>query len=443
VGHQYGFPLGATARLATRPVSWHPWRAIEESELSGVVTITGALGSGKTSLGGLMAYHGVRAAVPTVILDPSALLGGLCLLPELARHSLQVNLLASPAGTLDPYALIAEPRAEDFTFDDHGRRHDPAEAQRLWQAECQAAAVRRRVLVKDVLRMLLPPETVDKDRRDALDLAIMRVPSAATASPHDVIDALRNLNEHGLARDAYMVAETLEEMASHPWARLFFGDGSAGSDVLAGGRLLTVMTLKGLVLPKPSKPRSQWTVDERLSVPIMHLAAYLTRRHVLDRDRHVRKALFIDEAYALTHDAMGQALLCDLAARDSRKHNLLAILVSQLAGDMAEAGLPGLIGASFSGRTDDAGEQAAALKLAGLPAGRGHEAVLASLSARSLRDRGAPKEFLFADRMGGYEIVAIDLGASDSLRQALNSTPTGRAAAAGPGPVPALTAAGL
>jgi AAA-like domain len=449
VGDRAGFPLGVTSRLAARPVTWHPHHGIERPpEKSGAVTITGALGSGKTTLGGLLAYMEVRAGVPTVILDPSALLHHLCALPELARHSVAVNLLDSAPGTLCPYALIANPRLQDFAFDDEGDSREPAEAERLWRRECLAAEVRRRSVVKDILRMLLPPETVDKDRRDALNLAVIRAPAAPASSPSGVIEVLRDLKDHGLARDAFMIAAELEEMASHPWARLFFppaGDGdTGGGDILAGGRLLTVMTLKGLVLPKDSRPRSEWTDDERLSVPILHLAAYLTRRHVLDRDRHVRKALLIDEAHALAHNPLGHALLSDLAARDSRKHNLLTILVSQLAQDMQAAGLPGLVGASFTGRTDDEAEQAAALALAGLPAGRGHEAVLASLSVSALGP-GSPKEFLFADGQGGTEVVAIDLGPSSALRQALSSTPTGRAAVSGPGPVPppALAAAAV
>jgi hypothetical protein len=441
VGDPYGFPIGVTSRLAARPVTWHPYRAIQHQDSSGLVTITGGLGSGKTNTAGLIAYMNVRAGIPAVIFDPSGLLDRMCRLPELRSHALAVNLLTSPPGTLCPYALITDPLLEDFAFDEHGQRRDPGEARRKWQEACDAAEAQRRALAADVLRMLLPADTVDKDRRDALDLAVFRAPARPTSSPRDVIDVLHNLTEHGLGRDAEMAAEHLEQMARHPWGRLFFppaGAAGARSDVLASGRLLTVMTLKGLGLPSTDRDPKAWSQEERLRVPLLHLAAYLTRRHVLDRDRHARKLVIFDEAHAFTSDQIGRSLL-NLLARDTRKNHVLAILISQKATDLVEAGLKGLIGASFTGRTDDPATQAAALELAG-PAERvqGREPLIGGLSASSLQDPSAPKEFLFADGKGGMEVVAVDLGASPALREALDSRPNTPAAATEP---PELAAA--
>jgi hypothetical protein len=430
VGHRHGFPLGTTSRLASRAVMFSLFHAMETNK-SGLVTITGGLGSGKTTLGGKLMYMSARAGVPTFILDPSALLDQLCELPELAGHAMAVNLLHSPAGTLCPYALIGEPRLEDYEFDDHGRRRSPDAAERMRDLDSRAAEATRRQLVQDVLRMLLPPETMDKDRRDALDLAVMRAPAEAASSPLDVIRVLHEIADDGgslgLSRDAMMAAMTLEGLMKHPWARLFFPppDGAVAADVLAGDRLLTVVTLKGLTLPDGGQSAREWTSDQRLSVPIMHMAAFLTRRHALGRDRHHRKAVFIDEAHVLTVSAVGRAFL-EMLARDSRKHNLVGILSSQLARDLTAAGLPGLVGATFTGRTEGAEEQAAALALAGLKPGQGHEYLLGDLSEQALHDPTAPKEFIVTDSEGGREVVRIDLGTNQGLREALNSTPTGR-----------------
>jgi hypothetical protein len=425
VGDRDGFPLGTTASLSAGAVTINPWAAMERSNRSGLIAVTGSLGAGKTTLIGKLIYMAVRAGIASVVLDPSALLARLCLMPELAAHAQAVDLLNSPPGTLCPYALIAEPRLDDFL--DDGADYETAQAE--WQRARAAAGVRRRQLTDDILRMLLPPETVDKKARHALSEAIRRAPADVTASPADVITALEGLRDYGLEEDAHFVAAALQDLVDHPWGRLFFRPAEAGpaasADVLDDDRMLTVLTLKGLALPGAGRLAAERTVDERLSIPVLHLAAYLTRRHVLDRPRHHRALLALDEAHALTRDGVGKALINEIT-RDSRKHNLCALIASHLGKDLKVADIAGLVGASFAGRTEGEEEQAAALALAGLPPGQGHEARLAALSADSIASGTGAKEFLYSDSAGRREIIRVDLGATPGLAEALNSTPTGR-----------------
>lgn len=438
IGRSDGFPVGRTCGLATRAVTLHPWLDIEDRDRSGLITVTGTLGSGKTTFGGLLAYMAVRAGIPSVILDPSGLLDRLCDVPELAASARAVNLLHAPPGTLAPHSLIADPRPGDFTVRDDGGPEDPGTARRLHEEACAAAEVQRRQLAREILRMLLPAEMQGREATAALSKAAATVPATAGASLADILDAMRAIgDDYGIGHNGIWLADQLAELADHPWGRLFFpaaGDAApaAGGDITSEGRLLTVMTLRGLVPPEPALPPERWTTEQRLSVPLIHLAAWLTRRHILDRPRHVRKLTVMDEAHQLTRGAIGQALVNE-TGRESRKFNHVAVLMSQSPQDLQLGDVGNLIGMALAGRTDGTAEQEATLGFLGLPPGHGYEPILAGLS----RDR--PGQFLASDGAGGKEIIQVDLeGCSAELRRALDSTPTGRPPApAGPAQIPA------
>jgi AAA-like domain len=423
VGHRHGFPIGVTSSLSCRAVTWHPWHAMEKLNRSGLVTITGTLGGGKSTVAGLLAYMSARAGIPTTVLDPKGMMDRLCGIPALRNHALSVNLLESPPGTLCPYSLVPEPVFDDFLFDERGHRRDDNAAGQAWHNARSAAEVQRRVLCEDILKMLLPDRILSQPGTDdAIGEAVRLSPAGADASPRDVITALWQLSNYGLADRGPLLAGRLETYAAHPLSRLFFppldGDAAAPS----AGRLLTVMTLGGLVIPGPDRRPEDRSVDEQLSVPVLHLAAQLLRRMLLDLPRASRKAAFLDEAHALTRDPVGQNQVREMA-RDSRKHNLLAVYISQNPQDLLEAGIDNLRGAAFAFRTEGTAEQAATCGLLGLPTGHGYEGRLAGLSRRALAGGGMTGECLFRDGQGGLEQVQIDLGSDPDLRAALNTTP--------------------
>jgi DNA helicase HerA-like ATPase len=417
VGHRHGFPIGVTTRTATRAVTLHPWHATETLNHSALIAVLGAPGAGKSTLAGLLMYMAARAGIRSVVLDPSGLLDRLCALPELAAASLAANLLDGEPGILCPYRLIG----------------DPAPGTPRLEQQLRAAAVARRALVADILRMLLPVRVQGEATEFALAEAVRKAPSTVSSSPQQVIAALRSLDRESLADRGALLAGILSDLSEHPLARLFFPAGDAADSGAAGrGRVLTVLTLRGLVLPGAARRPEERTVEEQLSIPIVHLAAQLLRRLLLDLPREDRKLAVLDEAHMITGDPAGRKAVNELA-RDGRKTNTCVTVISHNAADLLAAGLAGLIGAVFAFRTEHPQEQAATLDLLGLPRGAGHEQLLGELSREARAGSGATGECLLRDGGGGIEQVQVDLGGHLGLRAALDSTPgrrSPRAAAA-------------
>ena len=130
------------------------------------------------------------------------------------------------------------------------------------------------------------------------------------------------------------------------------------------------MTLRGLVIPGDDRRPEERTAEEQLSIPVLHLAAQLLRRLLLDLPRSARKAAVLDEAHTLARDAVGRQQLNEMA-RDTRKNNVLAVYISQNPKDLLAAGIANLVGAAFAFRTEGPEEQAATCSLLGLPAREG------------------------------------------------------------------------
>ena len=174
-GQRHGFPIGATTQTARRPVLWDPFFLMERVNRSGLVTITGSPGGGKSAFSGLMTYLLTRAGIPVTVLDPSGMLDDLCRIPAIAAHSSVVNLLDSPPGTLCPYALVPEPRRGDFRFAPDGRPEDEETARRAWEDACRSAEAQRQALAEDILKMLLPPRVLAEPfADDAIGEAVRR-----------------------------------------------------------------------------------------------------------------------------------------------------------------------------------------------------------------------------------------------------------------------------
>jgi hypothetical protein len=372
-------------------------------------------------LTGLVVYKTIRAGARWTVLDPSGPLAELTRLPELAPFSRHINLLRAEPGILNPYRVVAEPRAEHFADDD-----DP---ERAWRRERSLAAATRRRLVLDVLTGLLPYDVARiPHTRIVLLRAVREVGGAADRHPGQVIDTLRRHARDG-EEHAGIVADFLDERRELPQAALLFPDTSRHDPWHADRDFrLTVLTMQGMTLPRPGSPREEWTDAESLAVELLNLASWLTQRTIYDANRNLRKGVALDETHFLSQVPTGKVLI-DRLARDSRKFNVRALFASQLAGDLLRvSGFASLVNAVFVGRTDDEQAQAEALRLLRVPTGVGYEQMLGTLSPRPRHDDrpdDTPRQFIFADGHGGVEKVRIDLEGPHlaHVREALDTNP--------------------
>ena len=410
VGDRVGIHLGETSGTSSRVVTWEPWEMTERGEESGLAVLCAGLGGGKSTAGGNIIYRSLLQGVPWTVLDPSGRLTSLCRLPELADHSRAIDLLDAPSGVLCTYRVIAEPR----------REHYPSDLD--WRTAQDAAADTRRLLTSSVLRSMLPRQMQDHVLTEvALMRAVGKVRATNTASTMSVVEELARLDgDAELQRHSGYMADFLREAAKTSHGRLIFPAGYH-HDYAHAEPLLTVYSLRGLALPDESTAYSD-DLDERLSMCVLYLAAWLTQRGMYFGDVHARKGIFIDEAWALSTFSTGRRFI-DRASRDSRKHNTRVLLASQNPSDLLDLGLANLISAAFIGRLTDEDAQRDALRfLPGVHEGLGYEAIFGTLSRPSREGRRGAREFVFSDGVGGIERIRMDMSAHPELLEALRTT---------------------
>jgi hypothetical protein len=411
VGDRKGIYLGTTCGASERAVCWEPWDSMEVRERSGLTLIAGGLGAGKSVAVGIIVYKSAMRGIPAVVLDPSGPLGRLCDMPELRDRAQLINLLDAEPGTLNPYRVVPEPQRAHYASD-----AETVRARALAGGE-------RRGLCKDVLMTLLPAALTDMPQTGmALSTAIRVVGGSHTASPRQVIDALRTI-EGELAQHAGYLAAELDDLASMPQSQLIFPAGYQLDYGTPEAPLLTVLTLRGLITPKEASDPHGWSQAERFGISQLTLAATLTSRSIYDRPMDERKLVAFDEVHALSQIGSGRDLLLR-TSRDSRKHNVRALLSSQNAGDVLTAGVGNLLDSALIGRTTDPKAQADALEVLGVERGVGYEAALAALSPYDRRSdkRSGYRDFVFSDGQGGIETIRPDLSGVPALARVLDTT---------------------
>ncbi|MDQ5834024.1 MAG: ATP-binding protein, partial [Actinomycetota bacterium] len=410
VGDRLGIHLGETSGTSSRVVTWEPWQMTERGEESGLAVLCAGLGGGKSTAGGNIIYRSLMQGVPWTVLDPSGRLTALCQLPDLAGRAEAIDLLEAPPGVLNTYRVIAEPALQHY------------ESELDWQAAKDHAAETRRMLTANVLRSMLPRQMQDHILTEvALLRAVGKVHATHTSSTTYVVDALAALDgDPELRRHAGYMADFLREAARTSHGRLIFPSGYH-LDTSAEAPLLTVYSLRGLALPDESTPHSE-DLDERLSMCVLYLAAWLTQRAMYSGDVHARKGIFLDEAWALSTFGSGRRFI-DRASRDSRKHNTRVLLASQNPSDLLKLDLANLISAAFIGRLTDEQAQRDALRfLPGVREGVGYEAIFGTLSRPSREGKRGAREFVFSDGTGGVERIRMDMSAHPQLLEALSTT---------------------
>jgi hypothetical protein len=203
----------------------------------------------------------------------------------------------------------------------------------------------------------------------------------------------------------------LGSMAEMRLAKLCFAP-SGGQGIDAAG-WTTVFTLAGLTLPDVGVKRDDFSYEQRLSVALLYLVSQFARRLLNGMDRRLPKAIFLDEAWAITSTPQGAKLIPEVS-RMGRSRNTALILVSQNAGDLLNEQVTNCISGVFAFRSSERMEVANVMALLGVEPSEEHKAALRALGNG---------ECIFRDLDGRAGRVGVDL-ISDELRRRLDTNPT-------------------
>ncbi|MBW8481495.1 ATP-binding protein [Actinomadura parmotrematis] len=366
--------IGETLGRARSIVHFDPLVAAARNRPT-AVAITGEPGGGKTTLALLLIYQMALRGVTIAAIDPKGDAEALVQLLQARGRKARVLPLGSAApGLLDP-----------FSFGD------------------DLAA--KKTMATETLRLLLP--RMSEERESAMIQAVGAVANAAEPSLGKVVDHL----EAAADPASKNLGAVLRSMSEMRLARLCF-DPSGGERIDSAG-WTTVFTLGGLTLPDVAIGREDYSYEQRLSVALMYLVSQFARRLMHGLDRHLPKAIFLDEAWAITSTPEGAKLVPEVS-RMGRSRNTALILVSQNAGDLLNEQVTNCLSSVFSFRSSERVEVGSVMSLLGVEASDEHKAVLRNLGNG---------ECIFRDLDGRAGRIGVDL-ISEELQRWLDTNPT-------------------
>ena len=464
-GDRRGWNIGRAAQ-DNSPVMFDFWRNMETYDVSGLFPVTGGLGSGKSTLvGGVVGKTGL-SGVHWCVIDPTGRLSRLGRTPQLHKVSRIVDLLNGAPGSMNPYAMVREPKLEDFDYinlaelddteataiglrvddlytakisDLDPERVEALRQRRFAKARSRAVAVRTRLCLDSVLQML--PATFVVSGENAGHVATeLRLAAQAIVDPRGkwsgrpnkhpgmVIEALRESQTNNRSV-AIATADMLTSLSNEPQPSLLFptSDDEAGFDDSFDAQLIFLST-KGIVMPDPDTKPEYWQDEPRQGVGILNLASWKALRWVYGLPAGQRKGIALDEVQFLNSVSSGRLMITE-SGRNSRKQNLLVLAAGQDPGDalLDQRGGNNFIGGAFIGRMDDAEAAGRALRMAQVPIGVGYENTLLDMPKPTDEFPDVPRRFLFYNRGGaGFkEIITVTRAGehTDWMWEALESAP--------------------
>jgi hypothetical protein len=366
--------IGETLGRARAIVHFDPLLAAARNRPT-AVAITGEPGGGKTTLALLLMLQLALRGVTVAVIDPKGDAESLVQVLQARGRKARVLPLGSAApGLLDP-----------FSFGDD--------------------LPQRRTMATETLRLLLP--RMSEERESAMIQAVGTIADHERPSLGKVVRHLEQASD-AASKNLGAVLHSMSEMRL---ARLCFAP-TGGQRIDAEG-WTTVFTLAGLTLPDASTRREDFSYEQRLSVALLYLVSQFARRLLNGMERRLPKAIFLDEAWAITSTPEGAKLVPEVS-RMGRSRNTALILVSQNAGDLLNEQVTNCISSVFAFRSSERVEVANVMALLGVEASPEHQAVLRGLGNG---------ECIFRDLEGRAGRIGIDL-ISDEMRQWLDTNPT-------------------
>ena len=325
-GSRIGPYIGHTLTGSRQPVQFDAAEACQQNRPP-TCLFTGAPGSGKTIGVQLIEWQACLQGSSVVDIDPK---GDHCLdqLPGVRDRIETVELSGESryAGRLDPMRIGTNETREDLTYN---------------------------------FLVSILPSPVKPEWQTQLRLAVSEAAAMGARSCGEIVERMANSGDP----EAAEAARAVEVHCSSGLAKL--GLGNADTDLPeVGGAQVVSLRIRNLTLPLMGTSRSELLEEERTSLAVLRLlAAYALRLCASDTTRH--SVLAMDEAWALTSDTQGRALL-ERISRLGRSQNITPILATQMLGDTAE--LEPLVGTHFAFGVETEAEARKALALLRLDA---------------------------------------------------------------------------
>ena len=263
----------------------------------------------------------------------------------------------------------------------------------------------KRTMATETLRLLLP--RMSEERESAMIQAVGAVAGGQRPSLGKVVRHLEE-SDNPAWKNLGAVMRSISEMRL---ARLCFAP-SGGQQIDAEG-WTTVFTLGGLTLPDTTTGRDDYSYEQRLSVALLYLVSQFARRLMNTVDRTAPKAIFLDEAWAITSTPEGAKLVPEVS-RMGRSRNTALVLISQNAGDLLNEQVTNCLSSVFAFRSSERAEVANVLSLLGVEPSEEHKAVLRALGNG---------ECIFRDLDDRAGRIGVDL-VSEELRDWIDTNPT-------------------
>ncbi len=327
VGSQIGPCIGHTLTGSGSPVLFDLAEACQRNRPP-TCLLVGSLGTGKTVWLEFATWQAfLQGSGPIVDIDPKG------------DHRLE--RLPDVAEALETIELSGEERYRGLL--------DPM---RIGTAET------REDLTHNFLVSILPAP-VRPEWQTQLRLAVSE---AAAAGARNCGEIVKRLNA-AANEDAAQLARAIEVHGRSGLAKLGLGGGETELPNVGDAQVVS-LRIRNLTLPLAHTSRAELAEEERTSLAVLRLlAAYALRLCASDSSRH--SVLAMDEAWALTSDTQGRALL-ERISRLGRSQNITPILATQMLGDTAQ--LEPLVGALFAFGVETESEARRALQLLRLDA---------------------------------------------------------------------------